>query len=801
MQRVTPLFYRTALAAFLLLSVMPPALNAQDQTVGLFHYDPATYPGYTLFAPMRSTTTYLIDNYGRLVHTWPSSYTPALSAYLLENGNLLRSAQLVIGGGGGSGGRVEEIAWDGTIVWEFEYYSPDEYLPHHDIEGLPNGNVLILAWEYKTEAEAFAAGRDPALLGFSLQPEHIVEVQPTGPASGEIVWRWHLWDHLVQDYDSTKDNYGVVAEHPELIDINFAKPLGKADWIHANSVDYNPDLDQIVISAHNQGEFWIIDHSTTIAEAAGHTGGNSGMGGDILYRWGNPQGYDAGVAEDQVFFNQHDASWVEPGCPGEGNILIFNNGLGRPSIVKYSSVDEVVTPVDGNGDYPQPPPGTPHGPAGLFWTYVADPPGDFYSANISSAQRLPNGNTLVCSGNGGWFFEVTSTGEIVWNYLSPVIAGGPVKQGIIPPETANNVFRCNRYPLDYPGLAGYDLTPGAPLEIYPISIAGTSHSPATPLKSDSVIVIATIVDDVGVALAELYADTGDGYFAIPMFDDGDHHDQGIGDAVYGAVIPPADAATAVSYYIHAVDDADTSVYDPPGAPVITYGYVVYQSPQIHINEFLTANVNCCSDEHGDYDDWVELYNAEPVEVNLAGMYLTNDPADPVKFQIGDTTIPAGGYLVFWADEEPGEGLTHVNFTLQSTAGTIGLFDTDEYGNQAIDSLDYGSQVDDISFGRHPDGGDDWQSFDPPTPGAANLTCACPDFCDLNLDESINPLDVIILINHVYKTFDSREVMPASCPNENGDWDCNGGVTPLDVTYYVNFVYKSNGTGPCDPCSP
>jgi len=123
-----------------------------------------------------------------------------------------------------------------------------------------------------------------------------------------------VWDHLIQDYDPTRDNYGVVADHPELVDVNGWVEAGKSIhpfWNHMNSIDYNPDEDQIVLSVRGSSELWVIDHSTTSAEAAGHTGGRSGKGGDLLYRWGNPETYDA--PGSQMLFDQHDAQWIEPG--------------------------------------------------------------------------------------------------------------------------------------------------------------------------------------------------------------------------------------------------------------------------------------------------------------------------------------------------------------------------------------------------------------------------------------------------------------------------------------------------------
>ncbi len=204
----------------------------RDADAGAGSDESGAFAGYTLLAPLISTTTYLIDMQGRVVHTWKSEYPPGQSAYLLENGHLLRTASSGRHNGtfhaGGAGGRVQEFAWDGSLVWDFVYVS-DEHLLHHDIERLPNGNTLMIAWEAKTREEAIAAGRDPDVQGDGvLWSDYVIEVKPTGPTTGEIVWEWHVWDHLIQDHDPGKANYGVVGEHPERIDVN---PIDWADQL------------------------------------------------------------------------------------------------------------------------------------------------------------------------------------------------------------------------------------------------------------------------------------------------------------------------------------------------------------------------------------------------------------------------------------------------------------------------------------------------------------------------------------------------------------------------------------------
>ena len=385
--------------------------------------------GQILFVPMVAKTAYLINYDGTVNHTWSSDYFPGEAVYMLDDGSIYYSIKLSLSAGGAGGG-LQKISWDGSLIWEFRYFT-DDYLSHHDIEPLPNGNVLMVAWEYKTRAEAIKAGRDPNKLGNTFQPDHIIEVKPTGPTSGEIVWAWYAWDHLIQDYDPSQDNYGDVEDHPELIDINFGQ--NQADWMHTNSIDYNEEFDQILISVRYFDEIWILDHSTTTQEAAGHTGGNSGKGGDILYRWGNPRAYRAGDTSDQKFFDQHDARWVNPGCPGEGHITVFNNGLGRPG-TDYSTVDEFVPPVDEDGNYEYTP-GSAYGPDDQLWIYDTG----YFALYVSGAQRLPNGNTLIVNGPSGEFIEVTHEKEIVWEYENPY-----------PNYWQNAVFKFEYYPPETP---------------------------------------------------------------------------------------------------------------------------------------------------------------------------------------------------------------------------------------------------------------------------------------------------------------------------------------------------------------
>jgi hypothetical protein len=485
----------------------------KPKTVGVVTNDPKAYQGYTLVFPLPSKKTYLIDMQGSVVRTWESKYLAGQEAYLLSNGNMLRSAKLADSearfAGAGAGGRVQEFTWNGDLVWDYKYHN-EKQVHHHAVTRLPNGNVLLIVWERKTAAQAIAAGVKPQLAGRGdMLVDCLIEVQPAGKVGGRVVWEWHIWDHLIQDHDPSKPNYGDVAALPERIDANFArqpenpfaaffapsprKDGGKAkgkddaleklkgigyigagggtkfegfipDWTHVNAVSYNAKLDQIMLSPREFNEVWIIDHSTTTAEAAGRTGGRSGKGGDLLYRWGNPKAYRAGTEKDQRLFVQHDTHWIPAGLPGEGHMLVFNNGTRRPDGT-YSSVDEVVLPIDEAGRYHREP-GKPFGPDQMVWSYASPKKTDFYAVFMSGAQRLPNGNTLISTGFSGTIFEVTPDKEVVWKYVVPM--DSDFKPGMFAffgiKGGANPVFRAYRYGPDYPGLAGKDLTPGPPLE-------------------------------------------------------------------------------------------------------------------------------------------------------------------------------------------------------------------------------------------------------------------------------------------------------------------------------------------------
>ena len=242
----------------------------EARTVGLLLNEPEAIGGYVLMTGVRNNDVHLIDHFGRIAHEWQLE-DGVPHAKLLDNGNLLVQLDA-------ERPSISEVDPDGNIVWQ---YIPTD-MPHHDFLKMPNGNVLILMQGVKTTEETIALGVSPDIVpSEGMQYDYLIEVRPTGSEGGEIVWEWHAWDYIAQDFDATKENYGDPSEHPELIDINSFTGVRHIyrdtwDWLHVNGIDYNPALDQIMLSPRHYQELWIIDHSATIEDTAARSSANAG---------------------------------------------------------------------------------------------------------------------------------------------------------------------------------------------------------------------------------------------------------------------------------------------------------------------------------------------------------------------------------------------------------------------------------------------------------------------------------------------------------------------------------------------
>lgn len=426
-------------------------VRSQTPTIGLLFTNNNASDGYTLFTPLSNTQAYLINNCGEKINEWTFTELPNATCYLLQNGTLLRAGDT----------HLEIRDWDNTLLWRYDL-TANGLNQSHDIEPLPNGNILCVVRDTYSDTEIIAKGKDPLKVDQNIDLDKIVEIKPVGANSAEIVWEWKFIDHLIQDYDNTKPNFGIIENHPERIDINYTDPnVSTLDigFTHVNAIDYNANLDQIIISARDLNEIYIIDHSTTTIEASGSTGGNSNLGGNILWRWGNPHAYKRGGTQDQKLFLQHDVKWVASSYLDEGKISVFNNG--DSNVRPYSSI-HLITPVINNNTFTKT--NNTFNPVDFDWSWSGSIMGKvMFEARRSGTHALPNGNFIICETSSGRVSEITKTGDLVWTYRNPT---GTIifNQFDTVSQNSNAIFRAEKYPSNYAGFSGKDLTPKGIIE-------------------------------------------------------------------------------------------------------------------------------------------------------------------------------------------------------------------------------------------------------------------------------------------------------------------------------------------------
>jgi len=244
------------------------------------------------------------------------------------------------------------------------------------------------------------------------------------------------------------------------------------------------------------------------------------------------------------------------------------------------------------------------------------------------------------------------------------------------------------------------------------AISSVTHSPEQVTANSEVWVTANVSNTASVKLA--YRSTVGAIFnKVDMYDDGNHHDGQAGDGIYGAGLTVG--TTDIQYYIYA-ENLNAASFSPARAEFEFYSIsVTFTTGDLVINEFMADNVSTVTDQDGEYDDWVELYNNGSEDINLNGYYLSDNASNPGKWSFSDTTIAAGGYLVVWADDDSGQEGLHSNFKLSASGETVVLSDTDL---NLLDQIDFGAQKPDTTTGRFPNGTGDFAEM-LPTFGAEN----------------------------------------------------------------------------------
>ena len=397
-------------------------------------YDPdRAWNGYTVLSPLATQAVLVIDMNGTVVKRWDGYNNSAGGpARVLPGGFVV----------GASGARppfqesLELIQRDfaSNIVWRFSraeeittrgdspiwsvrqhhdwqregfpagYYSP-EYTPATD-----GGNTLILAHTNR---------KQPKVSDVMLEDDRLIEVS----WNGDIVWEWVASDHV--------DELGFSADARKVIKAAtaFNKARASYDWLHVNSATYvGPN------QWFDRGDTRFAPNNVIISSREASLLAIVGRDGSIVWRLGPDFGESKELRAIGQIIGQHHAHLIPKGLPGAGNLLVFDNGGasgygftnpiapdGRGAFVRPTSRVLEINPVT----------------LELVWSY-SNP--RFFSTNISGAQRLPNGNTLITAGAGGRMFEVTREGAIVWEYMYPLFSGA---------NSSNAVYRAYRVPYGW----------------------------------------------------------------------------------------------------------------------------------------------------------------------------------------------------------------------------------------------------------------------------------------------------------------------------------------------------------------
>ena len=247
-------------------------------------------------------------------------------------------------------------------------------------------------------------------------------------------------------------------------------------------------------------------------------------------------------------------------------------------------------------------------------------------------------------------------------------------------------------------------------------------TPEIPLSEDSVYVTVAAFSNEGLSEVSIhFTPTGSGITEIyPMSFQPVNQTKIIEEADrWIGFIPPLGEGNSGSFKIFVKDINQNTGYYPRHKSILISSPVIITNDLV-INEFCADNDNVIPDSAGDYDDWVEIFNPTNEIIVLSGMYLTDKPDNLTKWQFPENiSIDAGEFLIVWCDNEQEQGALHTNFALSADGEFVGLTSSD--GVTIIDSITFGPQTTDISYGRSPDASSNWQFFNQPTPGSSNNT--------------------------------------------------------------------------------
>ena len=420
--------------AALVAAPLPASAAPSVYPTGVTIYDPArTWSGYTVLSPLATQAVLVIDMNGNVVKRWDDYNNGAGGpARVLPGGGVIaasgarpphqESLELVQRDFEGkvvwSFNRNEEVALrDGGTTWSARqhhdwqredfpagYYSPDA------TPATTGSNTLILTHTNHVV---------PAVADVMLEDDRLIEVSP----DGRIVWQWVAGEHI--------DELGFAADARAAIkaaaDMNAARR--SYDWLHVNSATYvGPNR------WFDAGDERFAPSNVIISSRQASLLAIVGRDGKVVWRLGPDFSASEQLRKIRQIIGQHHAHLIPKGLPGAGHVLVFDNGgssgygfagpIAPDGVGAFARATSRVLEID---------PITLE----LVWSYASP---RFFSTNISGAQRLPNGNTLITEGAGGRVFEVTRDGAIVWEYMNPLFAG---------PRQSNDVYRAYRLPYDW----------------------------------------------------------------------------------------------------------------------------------------------------------------------------------------------------------------------------------------------------------------------------------------------------------------------------------------------------------------
>ncbi|MGH1362663.1 MAG: CotH kinase family protein [Calditrichia bacterium] len=252
----------------------------------------------------------------------------------------------------------------------------------------------------------------------------------------------------------------------------------------------------------------------------------------------------------------------------------------------------------------------------------------------------------------------------------------------------------------------------------PPIISQTTYSPSAPDLNDPILVTTFVEDEDAVVTMQLYYSINNLWqTAIEMRDDGLSGDREANDGIYGATIPALTQPSDLAFYVSGRDSESRLARDPFNAPQTVYSIPLRsEQPKLFINEFMASNSTTIADPFGEFDDWVEIFNGDSIAISLEDFYLSDNFNLPRKWQLPNRTIAPGEFLLIWADDDPTQGAVHAPFKLDKDGEQIGIFAAD---SSVVDTISFGLQETDISFGRPQDGAVGFISITSPSPGTSN----------------------------------------------------------------------------------